>query len=185
MRRLQANLTYMFALADRKNKTPGPSPAYLTAPPLNMQLKLKLPPSTPDDAIERPADPAADRSERDQVLKSLYKKLQSLYPGVDPKKEPAVPPVGGGVRPPNLGPTTGGPQAGGGGPNFGGTAGTPGAAGGKPPVPPGPGAGAGAASRNGQGSSQNSPAPMLGQNQGQGQGPPLITDGISPGMLQA
>ncbi|AEO60665.1 hypothetical protein MYCTH_74772 [Thermothelomyces thermophilus ATCC 42464] len=99
MRRLQANLTYMFALADRKGKAQlPPSPAYLTPPPLNLQLKLRVPPSTPGDPIERPADPVADRAERDQLLKSLYKKLHTLYPGIDPNKEPpAQPPAG--VRP--------------------------------------------------------------------------------------
>ncbi|KAL2148477.1 hypothetical protein VTH82DRAFT_2031 [Thermothelomyces myriococcoides] len=100
MRRLQANLTYMFALADRKGKTQvPPSPAYLTPPPLNLQLKLRVPPSAPDDPIERPADPVADRAERDQLLKSLYKKLHTLYPGIDPNKEPSSQPPAG-VRPP-------------------------------------------------------------------------------------
>ena len=92
MRRLQANLTYMFALAERnKGKPVPPSPAYLSSPPLNLQLKLRLPPPTAGEEppLERPADPIADRVERDAVLKGLYKRLQSLYPGVDPRKEPA------------------------------------------------------------------------------------------------
>ncbi|GAB1316660.1 CYC8-general repressor of transcription [Madurella fahalii] len=91
MRRLQANLTYMFGLADRKPKAQAaPCPAYLTPPPLNLNLKLRLPPGTPDDGIEWPADPVADRAERDQLMKNLYKRLQALYPGIDPKNEPAA-----------------------------------------------------------------------------------------------
>ncbi|KAK4125942.1 hypothetical protein N657DRAFT_568312 [Parathielavia appendiculata] len=140
MRRLQANLTYMFALADRKKGVP-PSPAYLTPPPLNLQLKLKLPPSTPDDPMERPEDPIADRVERDQLLKSLYKKLQSLYPGIDPNKEPpAQPPAG--ARP-----SVGNANA----------AGAKGLNGTEPNHLGGGGQ---------QGSNQNSPAPTPGQTQG-------------------
>lgn len=95
MRRLQANLTYMFALADRKGKPQMQSPAFLTPPPLNLQIRLKLPPANPEDPVERPADPIADRAERDQLMRNLYKKLQSLYPGLDPKKEPTTQPAGG------------------------------------------------------------------------------------------
>ncbi|KAL2196850.1 hypothetical protein P885DRAFT_37257 [Corynascus similis CBS 632.67] len=177
MRRLQANLTYMFALADRKGKAQLPSsPAYLTPPPLNLHLKLRVPPSTPDDPVERPADPIADRAERDQMLKSLYKKLHTLYPGVDPKKEPpAQPPAG--VRPPG-----GGPGGSGSNPNLNtnpnnanavsATAGPPAAAGAKfPPQQNGGGVG--------QTSNQNSPAPMSGQTQGSA----AMVDAVAPGLL--
>ncbi|KAK4033762.1 hypothetical protein C8A01DRAFT_49708 [Parachaetomium inaequale] len=171
MRRLQANLTYMFALADRKGKAQvPPSPAYLTPPPLNMQLKLKLPPSTPDDPVERPADPVADRNERYQLLKSLYRKLQSLYPGVDPKKEPPAqqqPAGGGGAR--QLPPGGGG----GGGPNAVKAAAAP--QNGMQASTPGGGGGGGLG-----GSNQNSPAPTPGQSQGT----PLMAEAVAPGLLQ-
>ena len=57
-------------------------PGYLTAPPLNLELKVRIMDMTYD------MDPMADREDRDKVLKELYGRLQTLYPGVDPKKEP-------------------------------------------------------------------------------------------------
>ncbi|KAK3906307.1 hypothetical protein C8A05DRAFT_11937 [Staphylotrichum tortipilum] len=155
MRRLQTNLSYMFALADRKGKAQiPPSPAYLTTPPLNLQLKLKLPPSAPDDPVERPADPVADRAERDQLLKTLYRKLQSLYPGVDPKKEPpAQPPAGAAAA---------------------GAAGRPGGGVGGKGVPNGQGP----VSVMQGGSNQNSPAPTPGQSAGT----PLMGNAAVPGL---
>lgn len=78
----------MAALADRKSVQAPPCPAYLMPPPLNLKLKLRVPQSTSEDSTERPPDPNADREERDQMLKDLYKKLQALFPGVDPRKEP-------------------------------------------------------------------------------------------------
>lgn len=156
MRRLQANLTYMFALADRKGKAQLPtSPAYMTPPPLNLQLKLKLPPGTPDDPVERPADPVADRVERDQLIKNLYRKLQSLYPGVDPKKEPPAQPTGA-ARP-----SAGNPAA------AAAAAAAKGQNGGQASTPVG-----------GQGSNQNSPAPTPGQSQGT----PLMGNAAVPGL---
>ncbi|RTE82843.1 hypothetical protein BHE90_002620 [Fusarium euwallaceae] len=88
MRRLQANLSYMAALADRKPevKVP-PCPAYLSAPPLNLTLKLKAPALGPDGA-ENKIDPVADREERDKSIKDLYSRLQAAFPTIDPKKEP-------------------------------------------------------------------------------------------------
>ncbi|KAK4157348.1 hypothetical protein C8A00DRAFT_40312 [Chaetomidium leptoderma] len=155
MRRLQANLTYMFALADRKGKAQlPPSPAYLTPPPLNLQLKLKLPPSTPDDPVDKPADPIADRNERDQMLKNLYKRLQALYPGVDPRKEPAAQPAGA-----KLGAVNPGAPAGAKGQNGQASASTP---------------------VGGQGSNQNSPAPTPGQSHGT----PQMANAAAPGLLQ-
>lgn len=88
MRRLHTNLAYMAALADRKSLQAPPYPAYLMPPPLNLKLKLKVPQSIADDSSEKPPDPNLDREERDQLLKDLYKKLQALFPGVDPRKEP-------------------------------------------------------------------------------------------------
>ncbi|KAI6769200.1 hypothetical protein HG531_010304 [Fusarium graminearum] len=86
MRRLQANLSYMAALADRKPevKVP-PCPAYLNAPPLNLSAKLR-PPEI--EGIENNIDPVADREERNNSIKDLYSRLQAAFPGFDPKKEP-------------------------------------------------------------------------------------------------
>ncbi|KAL2129507.1 hypothetical protein VTI74DRAFT_7657 [Chaetomium olivicolor] len=166
MRRLQANLTYMFALTDKsKGKPVPPSPAYLTPPPLNLQLKLRHPPPDPDNPIQRPADPMADRAERDQQMKNLYKRLQSLYPGIDPRKEPPAQPSGArpGVTNPNV-------------------AAAAAAAGAKPPGAGQNGPASASTPVGGQGSSQNSPAPMPGQH-GQGQGTPQMANAAAPGMM--
>lgn len=89
MRRLQANLAYLAALADRKGSVPVPtSPAYLSSPPLNMTLKVRLQPA-PGETPESNPDPVADREERCKYLSELYGKLQRLFPNADPKKEPA------------------------------------------------------------------------------------------------
>ncbi|KAB5554645.1 hypothetical protein GE09DRAFT_1121875 [Coniochaeta sp. 2T2.1] len=94
MRRLQGNLTYLAALADRKVGQVPTCPAHLMPPPLNLGIKMRLP--TPEDATE--PDPereekekalAADREERDKLMKELYKKLQAQFPGIDPRREPA------------------------------------------------------------------------------------------------
>lgn len=174
MRRLQANLTYMFALADRKGKAQiPPSPSYLTPPPLNLNLKIRLPPSTPDDPIERPADPMADRAERDQLIKSLYKKLQSLYPGIDPNKEPpSQPPPGSKPGNPNAAGAAlqGGSAAAAAHKGINGTA---------PPTTVGQQPAATPASVGGQASNQNSPAATPGQSHGT----PQMANAMAPGLL--
>ncbi|KAH9909126.1 hypothetical protein F4778DRAFT_214448 [Xylariomycetidae sp. FL2044] len=87
MRRLQSNLTYLAALADRKpNVTTPPYPAYMKAPPLNASVKLRQT-QGPDGSENKPE--FADREETAKYLQSLYKKLQDLFPGVDASKEPA------------------------------------------------------------------------------------------------
>jgi len=84
MRRLQANLAYLASLADRKPSVQlPPCPAYLSPPPMNLSLKLKTQPGA------ETADPAAERADRDRGLKNLYARLQALFPGIDPRKEPA------------------------------------------------------------------------------------------------
>ncbi|GJC77997.1 glutamine repeat protein-1 [Colletotrichum tofieldiae] len=89
MRRLQANLAYLAALADRKgNVQVPPSPAYLSSPPLNMTLKIRNS-TPPGDIPENNPDPVTDREERSKYLTELYMKLQALFPNADPKKEPA------------------------------------------------------------------------------------------------
>lgn len=87
LRRLNANLQYLAALADRKNKLP-PCPAILSAPPLNMGLSVRYLPENAEGA-DGPVDAAADREERNKYLRGLYGKLQALFPGIDPKREPA------------------------------------------------------------------------------------------------
>jgi len=88
MRRLQANLTYMAALADRKPevKVP-PCPAYLSAPPLNLSAKLRAQPVVLE-GVDSKVNLATDREERDKSIKALYQRLQAVFPGFDPKKEP-------------------------------------------------------------------------------------------------
>lgn len=96
MRRLQSNLSYMAAMADKKPdvKVP-PYPANLSAPPLNLTLRLRLSPIGPEGP-DTSIDPLADRQERDKAMKDLYRRLQDLFPGFDLKKEPTfrMPPAG-------------------------------------------------------------------------------------------
>lgn len=88
MRRLQANLSYLASLADRKINQPQlPCPAYLSPPPFNHSIQMRAQPTQPGDTTEV-VDPNEDRKERDQFLQEQYQKLQALFPGMDPKKEP-------------------------------------------------------------------------------------------------
>ncbi|KAI0843211.1 hypothetical protein F5Y06DRAFT_292194 [Hypoxylon sp. FL0890] len=101
MRRLQTNLTYLAALADKKgNVTAAPCPTYMKAPPLNTSIKLKMI-AGPDGSESQEAP---DRAETAKYIQELYKKLQSLYPGIDPNKEPTFPVASGrqGTQPPNV-----------------------------------------------------------------------------------
>ncbi|KAI1409134.1 hypothetical protein F5Y13DRAFT_170871 [Hypoxylon sp. FL1857] len=101
MRRLQTNLTYLAALADKKgNVTAAPCPTYLKAPPLNTSIKLKMI-AAPDGSESQEAP---DRTETAKYIQELYKKLQSLYPGIDPNKEPtfSVAPGRQGAQPANM-----------------------------------------------------------------------------------
>lgn len=86
MKRLQVNFQYQSSIQRNPATAVFPAP-FLTAPPLSTTLKLKLPPASPDDVLERPLDPSADRLQRIEGLKQLYAKLQALFPGVDPKRE--------------------------------------------------------------------------------------------------
>lgn len=56
-----------------------------------MSLDIKYLPEGTDGAANTPADPVADRQDRNKYLQELYAKLQALFPGIDPKKEPAFP----------------------------------------------------------------------------------------------
>ncbi|KAL7789497.1 hypothetical protein V8C37DRAFT_211721 [Trichoderma ceciliae] len=102
MRRLQANLSYMAALADRKPEVKGlPCPAYLSPPPLNLALKLRaIPIGAENSSI--PIDPMTDREERNRSIQDLYRRLQSVFPTFDPKKEPVYRMPGSGQKPGNL-----------------------------------------------------------------------------------
>jgi hypothetical protein len=50
-----------------------------------LKLAVEIPSADGDGKLE----PAPDREESDKTIKELYKKLQALFPGIDPKKEPA------------------------------------------------------------------------------------------------
>lgn len=101
MRRLQGNLSYMAALADRKPdvKLP-PCPPYLSAPPLNMALKLRAMPIGAENSTV-PVDPVADREERNKSIQDLYRRLQAVFPEHDPKNEPAYRTSASGQKPGN------------------------------------------------------------------------------------
>ncbi|ORY63078.1 uncharacterized protein BCR38DRAFT_435819 [Pseudomassariella vexata] len=87
MRRLQSNLSYLASLADKKGSVQAaPCPAYLKPPPLNTKVKLRQMPG-PDGVEGKPE--ATDREETAKYMQELYTKLQGLYPGIDPNKEPA------------------------------------------------------------------------------------------------
>lgn len=89
MRRLQANLSYMATMADRKPETKlPPCPAYLTAPNLTLSVKLRAQPIVPEGGDFK-IDSVTDREERDLAIKELYGRLAACYPGIDPSKEPA------------------------------------------------------------------------------------------------
>lgn len=91
----------MAALADKRGNPSQKHPAYLTAPPLTSGIKIKNsnpPPADPSDPPNAPKDPTEEREERVKVIKELYRRLQLLFPGVDPAKEPG-PSTGGASRP--------------------------------------------------------------------------------------
>lgn len=90
----------MAALADKRGNPTPKHPAYLSPPPLTSGIKIRNgnpappDPSDPPDAI---TDPTEEREERIKVIKELYRRLQLLFPGVDPSKEPT--PSAAGSRP--------------------------------------------------------------------------------------
>ncbi|KAK8128296.1 hypothetical protein PG984_009404 [Apiospora sp. TS-2023a] len=87
MRRLQTNLSYLAALADKKGALQAPPcPMYLKPPPLHTKVKLR-PMQNPDGGEAKPE--ASDREETAKYMTDLYIKLQGLYPDIDPSKEPA------------------------------------------------------------------------------------------------
>ncbi|KAL0472207.1 hypothetical protein QR685DRAFT_521362 [Neurospora intermedia] len=89
--RARTNMGFMGSLS-QPGKQPNvhPYPAYLTPPPLHLNLRIRVAQNTSaeDSAGDAPPDPNTDRAERHEIMTDLYKKLQSLYPGVDYKNEP-------------------------------------------------------------------------------------------------
>ncbi|KAI0470186.1 hypothetical protein F4859DRAFT_123305 [Xylaria cf. heliscus] len=99
MRRLQTNLAYLAGLADKERKPTQqsqPYPAFLKPPPLNTNVKLRQVQS--QDGNEVKTD-IIDREETAKYIGELYRRLQALYPDIDPNKEP-------GVRPPAQAPNS-------------------------------------------------------------------------------
>lgn len=99
MRRLQTNLAYLAGMADKERKPTQPSqpyPAFLKPPPLNTSIKLRLAPA--QEGGEAPID-IVDRDETVKYIGELYRRLQALFPDVDPNKEP-------GFRPPAQAPSS-------------------------------------------------------------------------------
>ena len=99
MRRLQANLAYLAAIADRSHKPDSQiprHPATMTAPPLTSKGGLAGSPKQ-DSKKEESDDKKSglkkpeEEENRAEILKEQYKRLQALFPGVDPKKEAQIP----------------------------------------------------------------------------------------------
>ncbi|TVY53077.1 hypothetical protein LCER1_G006595 [Lachnellula cervina] len=96
MRRLQSNLAYLAAIADRSHKPSSqipPHPAIMTAPSITSKPPLKFP--FPDESETKEEDSSEKKKEKEEepdedrveVLKDQYKRLQDLFPGVDFKKD--------------------------------------------------------------------------------------------------
>jgi hypothetical protein len=111
MRRLQCNLAYLAAIADRSHKPSSQIPAHpaiISAPPPSQKPaqagqttpSTSSPTTKKEDSSSSTSEdrkPEADakkpeemEEERALSLGDLYKKLQALFPGVDPKKEPPL-----------------------------------------------------------------------------------------------
>ncbi|PQE31370.1 glutamine repeat -1 protein [Rutstroemia sp. NJR-2017a WRK4] len=94
MRRLQYNLAYLAAIADRSHKPASqvPShPAVMSAPfiaPAPKSIKSSEPASTNGDGSPAPASEET-QEDRARIISDLYKRLQDLFPGVDPKRDVA------------------------------------------------------------------------------------------------
>ncbi|KAI0457806.1 hypothetical protein F5B21DRAFT_463283 [Xylaria acuta] len=92
MRRLQTNLAYLAGLADKERKPTQPSqpyPAFLKPPPLNTSVKLRQ--VQAQDGNEVKPD-TIDREETAKYIGELYRRLQALFPDIDPNKEPSIRP---------------------------------------------------------------------------------------------
>lgn len=109
MRRLQSNLAYLAAIADRSHKPSSqipPHPAIMSAPHLIPKSPRISSPaastSSPQTGLKKEEgdEKKFEESEedRDKILQEQYKRLQALFPGVDPKKEPPIQPVNAAAR---------------------------------------------------------------------------------------
>lgn len=82
----------MAQLTTNKTDVPRqPAPMYLSPPPFN--LKLKYRPVAPPGADGEEVDGGEGREEREKYLKEQYQKLQALFPGIDPTREPTFRPM--------------------------------------------------------------------------------------------
>jgi hypothetical protein len=109
MRRLQSNLTYLAAIADRAHKPSSQIPAHpaiMSAPPMALYLNpAGDTPKTDADSSEAKKDESEaqrdakeeakglggeTREERIETLKDQYRRLQALFPDADPKKDPPI-----------------------------------------------------------------------------------------------
>jgi hypothetical protein len=96
MKRLQSNLAYLAAIADRSHKPSSQIPAHpamMLPPPIKLRATNINPTSSPnsDDKEEGDTKKPETNAERIESLKDYYKQLQALFPGVDPNKEPPIP----------------------------------------------------------------------------------------------
>jgi hypothetical protein len=95
MRRLQSNLAYLAAIADRSHKPSSqipPHPAIMYAPAITTKpLKIAALDSPSDETKKEEGDDKKpdelEEEDRVALLKDQYKKLADLFPGVDPRKE--------------------------------------------------------------------------------------------------
>ncbi|KFY99865.1 hypothetical protein V498_00468 [Pseudogymnoascus sp. VKM F-4517 (FW-2822)] len=90
MRRIQYNLAYLAAIADRSHKPSSqipPHPAVISAPSLTPLPKPSASsPTSPNGAVKLGTDGAADieGEDRAETLKKQYKRLQELFPATRP-----------------------------------------------------------------------------------------------------
>ncbi|KAI1177481.1 hypothetical protein F4777DRAFT_577042 [Nemania sp. FL0916] len=96
MRRLQTNLSYLAWLAEKEKRPQASQPyiAYLQPPALNTSIKHRQ--VQAQDGNDAKTDPL-DREDTAKYIGELYRKLQALFPDLDPNKEPNI-------RPPALAP---------------------------------------------------------------------------------
>ncbi|TGJ78550.1 hypothetical protein E0Z10_g10211, partial [Xylaria hypoxylon] len=90
---LQTNLAYLAGLADKERKPTQPSqpyPAYLKPPPLNTSIKLRQVQAQEGSEAKTVS---IDREETTKYIGELYRRLQALYPDIDPNKEPSMRPT--------------------------------------------------------------------------------------------
>jgi len=113
MRRLQSNLAYLAAIADRSHKPSNQIPAHptiMTAPVLNLKpnpspdVGNAPKPESPSNSETKKVDgeeqkqnkeeskglTGQSKEERMETLKDQYRRLQALFPGVDPKKDHTI-----------------------------------------------------------------------------------------------